>query len=506
MHPDYLLDIPYTSFFYENLNPWLLRYISVIHGFAPSRLENGFNYCELGCGHGLSLNVLAASNPEARFFGVDLNPDHIQTAEKLARAGELGNITFLEENFARLFDRDLPEFDFITLHGVFSWISPAMRHNVSSFIERRIKPGGLVMVSYNTPQGWAVTAPLRDFLRSFIESGSGDVMEKARQGLEELRFLRDSGAGYFKFNPLASTVLDSYFQLDLRYIVHEFLTPFWQPLYFSEVLEQMKHGGLEFVGSYPVLSNYGEMMLPKELHEYFKKLPNRVTFEMRKDFINMTLFRSDVFRKPSVSATAKTATTYDDLVFGTTLLPDKIPFFIPTPFNEVVNLEGELFKKAVEVVAGGSLSAAEIFAHPALASFLPNQLRQALDWLAAGGQIKPYARPYCQTSEGNGSPLQLSKFNKALLSESLADKPAMALASWTAGSAVVMDRLDALALWAVTEAGLEQAEAWAGLWLVRNNAAILSDSGITLAERIKGVAMRMDYCRRQGLDDPPNDL
>ncbi|MBF0529186.1 MAG: methyltransferase domain-containing protein, partial [Deltaproteobacteria bacterium] len=378
MNADYLLDIPYTNQFYENLNPWLLNYIRAIHGYSLPSLDKGFTYCELGCGNGLSLNVLAAANPAASFFGVDMNPEHIAAARNLAQDGELTNLNLIEENFADLSRHNLPDFDFITLHGVFSWISPQMRATITAFIEQRLKPGGLVMISYNTPQGWAVTAPIRDFLRSFVFSGEGDLLEKAKNGLMELQFLRDSGAAYFQLNPLAASILDSFFQLDLRYIVHEFLTPYWQPMYFSEVLGQMRDVGLEYVGSYPVANNYGEVSVPKELHNYFKGLPDRTTVEMRKDFVNMTLFRSDIYLKPDRGVrNPDILEGYRDLVFGSVLLPAKFSFKVPAAFGGIINLEGDIFKKLVQILAGTSCRAADIFNHSDLVSYNPNELRSA---------------------------------------------------------------------------------------------------------------------------------
>ena len=230
MNPDYLLDIAYTNHFYENLNPWLINYVCAINGFTPHHPKDEFTYCELGCGNGVSLNILAAANPKGRFYGLDFNPEHMANARQIMEEGGLANVTLLEQNFSNLANLTLPDFDFITLHGVFSWISPEMRDRIATFIARKLKHGGKVMVSYNTPQGWAVVSPMRDFLRSFIEDGSGgDLMEKARRGLEELCFLRDAKSAFFQMNPLAGMVLDSYLRFDLRYIVHEFLTPHGSP-------------------------------------------------------------------------------------------------------------------------------------------------------------------------------------------------------------------------------------------------------------------------------------
>ena len=65
---------------------------------------------------------------------------------------------------AKLFDQafaefcarpDLPDFDFIGLHGIWSWISDENRAVIVDFIRRKLKVGGVLYISYNTQPGWA---------------------------------------------------------------------------------------------------------------------------------------------------------------------------------------------------------------------------------------------------------------------------------------------------------------------------------------------------------------
>ena len=63
---------------YSNeLNPLYLNYICTLNGHYPVQIEHGFNYCELGCGVGITLNGLAELFPKGKFFGIDNNIDYI---------------------------------------------------------------------------------------------------------------------------------------------------------------------------------------------------------------------------------------------------------------------------------------------------------------------------------------------------------------------------------------------------------------------------------------------
>ena len=66
-----------------------------------------------------------------------------------------------DEAFADFCKRgDLPEFDYIGLHGIWSWISDGNRAVIVDFIRRKLKVGGVLYISYNTQPGWAAMTPM----------------------------------------------------------------------------------------------------------------------------------------------------------------------------------------------------------------------------------------------------------------------------------------------------------------------------------------------------------
>ncbi len=71
---------------YSNeLNPLYLNYICTLNGHYPVQIESGFNYCELGCGVGVTLNGLAELFLKGKFFGIDNNIDYIDAAVALLK-------------------------------------------------------------------------------------------------------------------------------------------------------------------------------------------------------------------------------------------------------------------------------------------------------------------------------------------------------------------------------------------------------------------------------------
>lgn len=164
----YVTELPYTLGYYPELDPRALeRQWQALEGGAPNshgapKIEVA---CELGFGQGLSLAIHAVAG-DCEWWGNDLLPEHLATVRELTQ-GLGAPLRVFEQSFAEFCVRtDLPQFDFIGMHGVWSWISAANRHCIARFIEQRLAPRGVVYLSYNVREAWADILPLREFLVS----------------------------------------------------------------------------------------------------------------------------------------------------------------------------------------------------------------------------------------------------------------------------------------------------------------------------------------------------
>jgi hypothetical protein len=69
-----VVDITYYQTFFQKVAPAWLDHVALLSGFAPPERAEGFTWCDLGCGQGVSVVLLAATNPSGSFHGVDLLP------------------------------------------------------------------------------------------------------------------------------------------------------------------------------------------------------------------------------------------------------------------------------------------------------------------------------------------------------------------------------------------------------------------------------------------------
>ncbi|MDQ0252409.1 cyclopropane fatty-acyl-phospholipid synthase-like methyltransferase [Sphingomonas kyeonggiensis] len=140
----YFTGLDYTFGYYRELNPAMLRIACLAAGVVPPYSESP-TYLELGFGQGVSLNVHAAAS-EGEFWGTDLNPGQVAHASGLADVSG-AELSLFDESFEEFARRnDIPLFDVIVLHGVWSWISEHNQSIITELVRKRLGPGGILLL------------------------------------------------------------------------------------------------------------------------------------------------------------------------------------------------------------------------------------------------------------------------------------------------------------------------------------------------------------------------
>jgi hypothetical protein len=293
----YVVEIEYVRSFHHGMGPSSLNFILMMNGFEPVPLLQGFTYCELGCGQGVSLNLFATCHPEGSFHAVDFNPAHIENARDTAINAGLTNATFWSADFADLGELPLPKFDFITLHGVYSWVSAEKRDNIREFIRNKLKPGGVVYNGYNSLPGWAALTPLRQLLMSCANTQSGMLPERIDRSVEFVEELKGLALGYFNVNPLACNLFDTISSLPRNYLAHEFFNRSWSPFYHADIVSDFAAAGLSFACSARLVDFKDSLRFSAPVIQFLHGIVDPVMKETVKDFAVNQQFRSDVFTR-----------------------------------------------------------------------------------------------------------------------------------------------------------------------------------------------------------------
>lgn len=288
----YVTEVAYTFGYYPELNPLRAQLALIEAGIVPPDVRTA---CELGFGQGISINVHQAA-AGADWHGNDFNPAQVGFARELAAATPLA-ANLSDEAFDAYCQRDdQPQFDFIALHGIWSWISDANRSVIAAFIERKLKVGGVVCVSYNTQPGWAATGPLTELMASFDTTLNPPGIGAAARIDATLDFvdkLMDSGAQYGKANPQVADYLKRLRGHDRRYLAHEYFNRDWQPMSFTRMRGWMEGAKLSFATSAHYLDHVPMLNLSREQQELLDAIPDAGLRETARDFIVNKHFRRD---------------------------------------------------------------------------------------------------------------------------------------------------------------------------------------------------------------------
>jgi SAM-dependent methyltransferase len=292
----YVTDQQYTHGYYAELNPLRLRVLLLNAGWMPPRIEHA---CELGFGQGVSINLHAAASL-VNWQGTDFNASHVAYAQETARASGV-NIQLADDDFATFCARDdLPMFDYIALHGIWSWVGDTNRHTIVDFIQRRLNPGGVVYISYNTLPGWAAMLPVRDLIRAHADvmgSPAGGSTAQLEAALAFIDRLWQSDPAFARAHPQLQQALAHFKSQDRRYLVHELLNRDWTPMSVAQLGNWLSETRLSYAGPAQPLDNIDGLQLSSPQQALLKEVGHPLLHAATRDVMTNQRFRRDYWIK-----------------------------------------------------------------------------------------------------------------------------------------------------------------------------------------------------------------
>jgi len=439
----YVTDVVYTTNFYREITPAWLAATSLLLGQRPPDLTRPFRYADLGCGHGFTALVVAATCPDAEVWGFDFNPAHVEWATRLAAEAGLTNAHFAEASFAELAARPeaaLPSFDVMVSHGVLSWISPENRRLMVEVIRQRLRPGGLAYVSYNVSTGWAAMVPLRMLMRMLAEANPARTDLTATGILDFIGRMKEAGALFFQAHPRLDARLDDIRKQEARYIAHEYLNRDWHPVMFAEVAEAMVEAKCSFVGSATLSENVDALAAPPAMVPLLAESGDQVLRETLRDFASAQAFRRDLYRRGlSPIPATEHQIMLDELAIAPMGLTVPDPVTFSTPIGTVTG-RTEIYRPLFDMLAEGPVSLRQARQATAYAGRPLMELLQAITLMIAGG----FAHPVLPGGGSAAARQAALRLNRAIAAENAHGAELPRLAAPLIGSALQVDLLETL--------------------------------------------------------------
>ena len=438
----YVADLNYTHGFYRELTPALLAYAALAQGQRAPNPNGPLAYCELGSGQGLTTNLLAAANPEIDFYATDFIPSHIAESRRLAADAGTTNVHFFDQGFAEFIDEpSLPMFDIITLHGIYSWVNEDNRKAIVAFIARKLKPGGLVYVSYNT-LGWAPAVPMREVMYRYGASQGGSSAKRLSNAMGLMDRLVAVNARYFTSYPGIKTRFEGLKKQDRNYLAHEYFNEAWSLLYHGDVAAEFAEAKLTYIASAHLLDHIDVVNLSEPQRQLLAEIDDPTVREMVRDFITVQQFRRDVFVKgPTSLPTFEGQALWRNQRFVLSSPRADVPLKVNGSQGEAT-LQAEVYDPLLEALESGPKTLEDLLALPATAAVGGQKLQQALTVLIGANQVQP-----CLSAAGDSKRAKgVRAFNGAVMRRAEDGGDLVFLASPVTGGGHLLSRFDQLYL------------------------------------------------------------
>lgn len=459
----YVTDVNYTFGYYAELNPYRCRLPLMMAGRHAPNVENA---CELGFGQGLSVSIHAAAQPGVKWYGTDFNPAQAAFATEMVRVSG-ADAKLYDEAFAEFCNRaDLPDFDFIGLHGIWTWISDANRAVLVDFIRHKLRPGGVLYISYNTLPGWSASAPIRHLMKRHAEvmgaQGQGVIsqIDAALNFMDEFLALDPI---YATANPGALNRLAHIKRLDRSYLAHEYMNRDWHPMYFADMENWLSDAKMGFASSANTLDTLVELNMAPQQVEFLGKITDVSMRETLRDYCMNQQFRRDYWVRGVRPLTGheQLAAIREErvvLVAPRSDMPTKVrgaaneASLIPEVYEPVYEVLGDYKPHFVHEIEAGMAKRNLSFA----------QLTSALTILMAQGHIQP-AAPAADVSKAKA---RTSAMNKAIARRSLSSGDIAIFASPVTGAGLTASRFAQLFWLSKQNGGKAAADHAAYAWSV----------------------------------------
>lgn len=403
------------------MSPIWLNYVAAIHGFPPIDLNADFNCGYIGEGKLQLLQEVAACYPQGQF--IYISPSSI-----------------LE---------NLPPLDFLV-------ISPLafQNKNFDFYLKNIFKINGLLYITYPIlPTAWSLEW-LKEWVNAYSKNLSSDLsrLEIWREGLNYLKLCVEKKIGQLAENTALQALVETYLKYNDAELIEAIARTDWQMFHFSDILDRFNSAGMQFVGTFPIATNYAQLIVPVELSELITM--NRENLERHKVLWNTQCYRFELYIK-SKDLPLKNSNYLEAFYFGTLQPECQLQITIQNQQHQLqINYIEEPYFSVIQQLVQYPHNL-EMLAEKV--NLKQSELSEAIQLLVVGGEFRPFVKSFDQTIPQSNQQLRFSDYNyQKLHSHNWMQHPKIALASPILGDAVELDSIDALLLYCLTETTPEQ--------------------------------------------------
>ncbi|ACV38606.1 methyltransferase regulatory domain-containing protein [Leptotrichia buccalis] len=303
--------------------PALLEAQGKLFGLTPKDSRKA-RILELGSSFGGNIITQALYNPEAEFVGVDLTAEQVKKGNEVIEKIGLKNIKLIEKNILDI-NEDFGKFDYIIVHGVFSWVPDIVKEKIIKICNENLTEEGIAYISYNTYPGWKEADKIREMMlyanKYFPEVSQGDKVQRGKAFIsivaEQMKIYTDVAEKKGDFIKQIEGILN----MQDYYVGHEQLENINDPMYLHEFVDMLRKENLQYISDVglrlSIASVYNDSTIEK-LQQLSQGDP--VIKEQCLDYILDTKFRRSLICKSSQAEKLNFSETFPNDVLDSFLL------------------------------------------------------------------------------------------------------------------------------------------------------------------------------------------
>lgn len=205
---------------------------------------------ELGCSMGGNIIGQAVYHPEASFIGVDLSRSQIEIGNEIINAIELKNVKLVEQDILKI-DKDFGTFDYIIVHGIWSWVPDIVKDKILEICNINLSENGVAYISYNVYPGWHRLNQVREMMMFATQNDQGkDLLERTEKAISFVHHMNELIKESNDIVPnleWKTNSFDSALDHKAYYIAHEYLEPINDPVYVSDFINRARKHNMVYV-------------------------------------------------------------------------------------------------------------------------------------------------------------------------------------------------------------------------------------------------------------------
>ena len=303
--------------------PALLEAQGKLYGLTPKDSRKA-RVLELGSSFGGNIITQALYNPEAEFVGVDLTAEQVKKGNEVIEKIGLKNIKLIEKNILDI-NEDFGKFDYIIVHGVFSWVPDIVKEKIIKICNENLTEEGIAYISYNTYPGWKEADKIREMMlyanKYFPEVSQGDKVQRGKAFIsivaEQMKIYTDVAEKKGDFIKQIEGILN----MQDYYVGHEQLENINDPMYLHEFVDMLRKENLQYISDVglrlSIASIYNDSTIEK-LQQLSQGDP--VIKEQCLDYILDTKFRRALICKNSQAEKLNFSETFPNDILDSFLL------------------------------------------------------------------------------------------------------------------------------------------------------------------------------------------